>query len=388
MSSLPVTVREVRSRSEQKQFVRFPWSHYAGDPNWIPPLLSSVEELLHYRHHPFYDNAEIQTFLAFRGTETVGRIAAIVDHAHNTTHRELRGMWGFFESTDDPEVSRALFSAVQNWHRSRGIELMRGPMNPAMNHEFGLLVDGFHSPPTFLMTYNKPWYGRLVEDFGFVKSQDLFSYVGTAEMLGKVDPKLGRIADQAQERFGIRVRGTDRKRLAGDVEEFLRVYNAALPGTWGFVPMSDGEAKHTAKMLKLLIVHNLVRIAEFEGRVIGVAFAMLDFNPVIKAINGRLFPFGFLKMLYGRKKLKRVRMISTNVVPEFQRWGVAMVLMKSMAHELLEWGFEVGEFSWVLESNLLSRQTIERAGAILDKTFRVYDWTPQGHPQPEPAHQT
>lgn len=289
-------------------------------------------------------------------------------------------MWGFFESVDDTAVSRALFGAVQEWHARDGIVLLRGPLNPALNHECALLVEGFHSPPTFLMTYNKPYYARLVEDFGFVKSQDLFAYIGRTDMLSTLDPKLERIADQAAERFGITVRGTDRKRLNADVNEFLRVYNAALPGTWGFVPMSDAEARQTAKGLKLLIVPNLVRIAEFEGRVIGIAFAMLDFNPIVKRINGRLFPFGFLRLLFGRKGLKRVRMISTNVVPEFQRWGVSLILMKTMAHELVASGFEEGEFSWVLESNLLSRQTLERGGALLDKTYRIYDWSPPGHP--------
>ncbi len=376
MNQSAIKVVPVKTRTDQKDFVRFAWAHYAGDPHWVPPLISNQRELLNYRHHPFYDNAEIQTFLAWRGQQIVGRIAAIIDHGHNEAHGEKRGMWGFFESIDDTEVSRALFSAVQQWHADKGITLMRGPLNPAMNHECGLLVEGFHSRPTFMMTYNKPYYEKLVLDFGFFKSQNLYAFLGRVDMVDSLDPKLGRIADQAKERFGVTVRGTDKKRLAADVEEFLRIYNLALPGTWGFVPMSSAEAKHTAKGLKLLIVPNLVRIAEFEGRVIGIQFAMLDFNPVIKAIDGRLFPFGFLRLLYGRKKLKKVRMISTNVVPEFQRWGIAMVLMKSLTLELLDWGFEEGEFSWVLESNLLSRQTLERGGAILDKTYRIYDWSP------------
>lgn len=376
MNQSAIRVVPVQNRTDQKDFVRFAWAHYAGDPHWVPPLITNQRELLNFKHHPFYDNAEIQTFLAWRGQQIVGRIAAIVDHGHNQAHDEKRGMWGFFESIDDTGVSRALFSAVQQWHAARGITLMRGPMNPAMNHECGLLVEGFHSRPTFLMTYNKPYYEKLVLDFGFTKSQNLFSFIGRVNMLDSLDPKLGQIADMAQERFGITVRGTDKKRLSKDVEEFLRVYNLALPGTWGFVPMADAEAKHVAKGLKLLIVPNLVRIAEFEGRVIGMVFVMLDYNPVIKAIDGRLFPFGFLRLLFGRKKLKRIRLISTNVVPEFQRWGVAMVLMKSLVKEALDWGFEEGEFSWVLESNLLSRQTLERGGALLDKTYRIYDWTP------------
>lgn len=371
-----IEIVPVRSRREQGEFIQFAWRHYAGDPLWIPPLIGNQKELLNYKRHPFYDNARIQTFLARRGGEVVGRIAAIVDEGHNQAHKERRGMFGFFESVDETAVSRALFDAVRQWHADQGITLLRGPLNPALNHECGLLVDGFHSSPTFLMTYNKPYYARLVEDYGFVKSQDLFAYRGHVNMLETLDPKLSRIADQAAERFGVTVRGTTSRRLASDVREFLRVYNAALPGTWGFVPLSDAEVTHMAAGLKMLLLPNLIRIAEHNGRVVGIALTLPDYNPVIRQINGRLFPFGFIRLLMAKRRIRRLRMISTNVVPEFQRWGIGLVLMKDIASEVLRCGIEEAEFSWVLESNLLSRQTLERGGAILDKTYRIYDWAP------------
>lgn len=357
--------------------MRFAWDHYRGDPNWIPPLRGNQRELLNYRPHPFYNDAMIQTFLAKRGDEVVGRIAAIIDHAHNRTYDERRGMFGFFESVDDQEVANALFDAAREWFAEHDTQLMRGPVNPSMNYECALLVDGFDSAPTFMMTYNKPYYGQLIENYGFVKSQDLYAFWGHVDMLDTLDPKLAFIAEEAKKRFHVKVRRLDKKHFQADVESFMEIYNRALPGTWGFVPLSNGELKHLADGLKYLIVPEMTTIAEVDGRPVAVAFGLLDYNPIIKQIDGRLFPFGFLKLLFGRKKITRIRLISTNVLPEFQRWGLGLVLLTRLVPDVKAWGIQDAEFSWVLETNKLSRGSLERGGAKLIKTYRIYDYEPQ-----------
>lgn len=374
MPDQSVSIQEVRTKVQQQQFIKFAWDLYRGDANWIPPLRGNHRELLNFAPHPFYRTAEGQAFLAVRSGQVVGRIHAVLDHAHNKTHDERRGMFGFFESIDDPEVSKALFDAVKQWHAARGALQLRGPLNPAMNYECGLLVEGFDSPPTFMMTYNKPYYERLITDNGFVKAHDLYAYWGHINMLQSLDPKLQFIAEKAKERFNLTVRPLDRKNFRRDVASFLYIYNRALPGTWGFVPFSDAELEHAANGLRQLIIPELTRIAEFEGRPVGVVFALLDYNPLIKEIDGRLFPFGFIKLLWKRRKLKRVRLISTNVLPEFQRWGLGVVLLNELLPAVLKWGVEEGEFSWVLESNHLSRGSLERGGAKRVKSYRIYDF--------------
>jgi len=376
MTSNAISIQPVTNKTQQKAFIKFPWALYKGDPNWIPPLLMNVRELVNYKKHPFYDDAEIQTFLAMRDGEVVGRIAAIIDRAHNRFHNEERGMFGFFESVDDQNVANALFDAAKSWFNERDIFLMRGPANPSQNYEWGLLIDGFHSPPTFMMTYNKPYYGKLIESYGFFKSQDMFAFHGHIDMLQELDPKLAFIAEEAKRRFDIKVRRISKKNFKQDVDSFLKIYNAALPGQWGFTPMSDGEVKATASALKFLIMPELTTMAEIDGRPVGTVFGLLDYNPLIKKINGKLFPFGFLKLLAGRKKMKKIRLISTNVIPEYQRWGIGIVLMERLVDDCIEWGVEEAEFSWVLESNKLSRGTLERGGAHLDKTYRIYDFEP------------
>ncbi len=369
----PVVVAPVESRKDQKLFLNLPWQLYRDDKNWIPPLISHQKEMLNFRPHPFYETAEIQTFLAYRDDKIVGRVAAIVDRAHNQYNKDNRGMFGFFESIDDQSVADSLFDTVKQWLMDRGMEDMRGPVNPSMNYECGLLIDGFDSHPTFMMTYNPSYYQRLIEGYGFEKAQDLFSYYGDVDMLSTVDDKLQFIADEAVRRFDLKIRSIDRKRFFDDVKTFLDVYNAALPGTWGFVPMSDAETEHVAKSLKHLIIPVITAIAEDETGPVGVVFGLLDYNPIIREINGRLFPFGFLKLLYGRKKITHVRLISTNVIPKYQRWGLALSLISKMVPGALEWGLTSVEFSWVLESNKLSRGSIERGGAKLTKTYRIFD---------------
>ncbi len=371
-----ISVIPVSTKAQQKAFVKFAWDHYQDDPNWVPPLVSSIRELLDYKKHPFYEAAECQTFLAMNGDRIVGRIAAIIDHSHNKHHNEKRGMFGFFESIDDQAVANALFDAAKKWFANKDILLMRGPANPSQNYEWGMLVEGFHSPPTFLMTYNKPYYDGLVTGYGFEKSQDLFSYPAPTPMLDNIDPKLLFVATEATKRFNVDVRPINKKNFTRDLGIFLKLYNTALLSQWGFTPMSQSELAATATNLKFLIAPEMTSVAEVNGEGVGIAFGLLDYNPLIKKINGKLYPFGWIRLLLGRRKLKRVRLMSTNVSPEYQRWGLGVVLMARMVPEVLKWGIDEGEFSWVLESNKLSRGTLEKSGLVSDKTFRIYDYTP------------
>lgn len=373
MATSRLEVIPVATRHDRRQFFQFPWRLYRHDPHWVPPLRMNQLELLNYRRHPFYLTAEIQTFYARRGGEVVGRIAAIIDHAHNKYYNEQRGMFGFFETIDDFHVAHALLEAAGNWLRERGQTAMRGPANPSQNYEWGLLVEGFEQPPTFMMTYNPPYYGGLLERAGFQKAQDMYSFWGHAGMLSSLDQTLSFVAGEAMRRFNVTARTLDRKRFQEDVRTFMSIYNSALPGQWGFVPLSTEELDHIATGLKYLIVPELTTIAEVDGKAIGAVFGLLDYNPIIKKINGRLFPLGFLRLLWGRKSLKRVRLVSTNVIPEYQRWGVSLVLLHRLVADALKWGIQEGEFSWVLESNHLSRKSLERGGAKRTHTFRIYD---------------
>jgi GNAT superfamily N-acetyltransferase len=366
----------VASRRERKQFLDLPWELYRDDPNWVPPIRIVQKELLNFRYHPFYDDAEIRNLLALRDGKPVGRLSAIVNHAHNRWYRENRGFFGFFESIDDQEVSNKLFEAARAWFKEQGIEAIRGPTNPSLNYEVGLLIDGFDDPPWFMMTYNKPYYARLIEAYGFRKAQDLYAFWGHISMLEEVSRRLDSIGHIVVDRFRLKCRPMDTKRFDEEIATFLDIYNRSLVSTWGFVPMSPGEVKKQAAGLKRMIVPELTTIGEIDGKPVGAMFALLDYNPRIKEIDGRLFPFGFIKLLTNRKALKKVRLISTNVLPEYQSWGIGIALVARLVPDALAWGIREAEFSWVLESNDLSFKTLKKGGAKISKRYRVYDYGP------------
>ena len=192
-------------------------------------------------------------------------------------------------------------------------------------------------------------------------------------MVAGLDPKLQYIIDASKERFNIIVRPMDRKNFQRDLGYFIDIYNRSMVKTWGFVPYTKSEAAHLAASLKHLLVPELTLFAEAEGKPIGFVAGLLDYNPRIKASNGRLFPFGWLRLIWKKSKIKRMRIISTNVIPEFQSWGVGLVLLNGLLPKVQEWGIEEGEFSWVLESNHLSRASLEKGGAKITKTYRLYD---------------
>ena len=367
-----ITIQPVETRSQQKRFICLPWRIYQNDPCWMPPLIMSQEELLGFRPHPFYERSKSRSFLVTRGGRDVGRITAIVNAGHIERYNEQRGFFGFFECDDDTAASRALFQAAGDWLHAQGMTSIRGPANPSLNYECGLLIEGFDTPPFFMMTHNRPWYPHLVEDAGFGKIEDMYAFWGAVSMLGTLDPKLTTMVAGVKERFGVTVRPLDRSRFAEEVRMFLQIYNESLGGTWGFVPLTEHEVDHMAASLKFLIAPELALVAEINGKPVGAVFCLLDYNPRIKAIDGRLFPVGFLRLLWNKKAIKRLRAISTNVIPEYQAWGIGLVLMEALAHRFITWGLEEVEFSWVLESNHLSKRTLERGGAIVTKKYRMY----------------
>ncbi len=371
----PLTIKPVVTRYERSDWLELPWKVNGGDPCWVPPLRDTQKRLAGFGEHPIWEECDRQAFLAMRGQEPVGRVLAVENRVHNRHHEEQTGFFGFFECFDDQEAATGLLQAAEGWLGQRGLTSCRGPMNPAINYELGTLIDGFDTPPYFLLTHNPPYYQRLIEGAGYGKAHDLHAYRGDVSMLEaiKADTKLNTIDQMVRDRFGVTVRGMRAGKFAEEIEIFLEIYNRAMAETWGHVPMSRAEVLHFANDLKHLLIPELTRIAEVDGKPVGCVFGLLDFNPRIKEIDGRLFPFGWYKLLANKKGLQRIRLVSTNVLPEYQSWGVGVSLTCDMLQPALDHGVTDCEFSWVLESNDLSRKTIEKGGAVKYKTWRVFE---------------
>jgi hypothetical protein len=366
-------IEVVNSWWRQREFLKLPAFIYRDDPHWAPMLRGVEKELLNYARNPYYDDAKIETFLARRSGRVIGRIAAIINHAHNRKYHQAMGFFGFFECENDRPAADALFEAARGWLRERGMTVIRGPMNPSLNHETALLIDGFDSSAIFMMPHNPSYYASLIERQGFVKSQDLYAFRVSIDQLEALEHELLSFGKMCQKRMNMKIRPMDRRRFSGEVELFLRLFNQAYEGTWGFVPINDAETRHMAQGLRQLIVPEMTAIGEIDGEPIGAVFAMPDYNQRIKAIGGKLFPFGFIRLLWNRRAIKRVRIISANVVPKYQRRGAGLALLLPLFPILKEQGAEEIEFSWVMESQPLSNQSLRRAGLVPTKTYRIYD---------------
>ena len=366
-----------KSWSQQKTFLDFPLKIYKNDPYWIPQIRIEQSGLVGFkflgRKDPFYEHNEGQAFIAVAGKNVLGRICAIWNKGHIDRYNDGVGFLGFFDCIDDTNVAQELFNTAADWLKQRGCTVLRGPVNPSLNHTLGLLIDGFNSSPMFMMTYNPPYYEKLFEENGFTKSQDLYAYWGNIEMFPEANKKWQPICDRIQERTGAKVRSVDTKNFQKDVEQFLHIYNRALTNTWGFVPMSHKEVKEMAFFMKYLIVPELTVAVEIDGKMVGVSFGLPDYNPRIKEIGGRIFPFGWLKLLRNKDQLKSIRVLSTNVLPEYQMLGPGLVLLTGLVPKVLAGGITDAEFSWVLESNTYSKGSLEKGGAIRTKTYRIYD---------------
>jgi GNAT superfamily N-acetyltransferase len=373
-----VKVRATSSWRDRRRFQCFPWTIYAGDPNWVPPILSQERHLLGWpdwrgKRHPFFENAEMVTLLAERGGRVVGRIAVLVNGVHNRRYSEMPGFFGFFECIDDITVARALFDAGRVWLAARGMTALRGPVNPSLNYTCGLLVEGFTAPPVFLMTYNPAYYAALIEGCGFVKSQDLYAYEMDVALLAKLVDRYKPAVGSALDGRGLTVRPFDPSRFDEEIATYLELYNSALDGTWGFTPLQSGEVKQIAADLRHIIAPEFAAFAMVDGKAIGAVLALLDYNQIIRTINGRLVPFGLFKLIWGRKRINVARAMAVTMSPAYQQSGLGIVLMDRLVEAARPWGLKSWEFSWVLESNTSSRGTLERAGTKRSKTYRIYD---------------
>ena len=363
-------IAPARGRSGTEAFVSLPYALHRDDPGWTPMLRRDARVLVDPARNPFYEHAERELFIARLGGRVVGRIAAIHDRLHDLTHGDRVGFFGFFESTDDPAVAGGLFAAAARWLRARGRDRMRGPVNPSINDEAGLLVDGFSTPSVLMMPHNPRYYPALVEGAGLVKAKDLLAFQSTSTALPE---RLVAATDVVRRRHAVSLRPIDMKRFPEEVALVKRLFNAGWERNWGYVPLTDGEVDHLAGQLMPLVVPELVAFAEAEGEPIGFAAAIPDFNVALrKNPSGRLFP-GILGVLWASRRITRLRVILLGVLPAWQGRGVDALLYRHVWENGRARGFDWAEAGWVLEDNHAMINGLRRMGFEVYKTYRVYE---------------
>jgi GNAT superfamily N-acetyltransferase len=369
-----VEIIPVTNRGERRAFLHLPERLYTDDRHWVCPLRIERRDFIDPKKNPFFENAEVQLFLALRSGRTVGRISAHIYHNHNTTHNERTGFFGFFECANDYAIAEALLSAASAWLKERGMERMRGPANFTTNHDVGFLVDGFDSPPVVMMTYNPPFYPAFAEQFGLAKVMDLYAYY--AHDSNPMPDRVARLIERVRSRSGATIRTLDMSKFDDEVQIIKSIYDRAWAPNWGFVPMTEAEYYHLAKDLKQIVDPRIVLIAEIDGEPVGFCLSLPDINQVLIRLRGRLLPFGLIKLLWltkVRKSIDQIRVLVMGVLPEHQKRGIDNILYHEIYERGPAAGYHAAETSWILETNDMMNRVAENLGHTRYKTYRMYE---------------
>lgn len=362
---------EVLKSRDLSKFIKFPWKIYRNDSFWVPPLLREMRRKLNPEKNPFFEYGHVRLFLVFDNhQEVVGRIAAIFNPVHCEIYQERTGFFGLLECIHSIEVAKRLIEAVNSYLISFDCQKVVGPVNFTTNDASGLLIEGNKESPTIMCTYTPSYYHDLLTACGFEKAMDLFSYVGK---LGHSFPeKYMKVVQRAASKKDLTTRPLDRHNISGDIAIFREIYNQSFKELWGFLPLTLSEAEEMAQSMIPFTDYDLVWIAEYKKKPVGIILALPDVNEVLKGLNGRLFPFGILKLLLRRRRIKGVRVLAFAVLPEYRSIGIEALLIYKVHTRILAGGYQRAEFSVINENNTRMRKVLEGLGFQANKRYRLY----------------
>ncbi|UCG30835.1 MAG: N-acetyltransferase [candidate division WOR-3 bacterium] len=369
-----ISIVRVENEKQLKAFIEFPYGLYKDDRYWVPPLRKDMYHLFDVSQNPFWEHSERELLLAYRNEHLVGRIGAIVDRNFIDCWKENTGYFGFFECENDAEVARALYGTAEKFHREKGMSTFIGPMNPSTNDECGFLLEGYFSSPFIMMTYTPEYYHELALASGLTKAKDLYAYyVDTDDAPIEY---LERITSIVRRRVpDLKLRAVNMKDFTKEVKKIREVYNDAWSPNWGSVAMTEAEFKEIAKVLKPLIIPDLVLIIEINNVPAAVSLSVPNYNEVLKRLNGKLGFIEMLKFLYYKRQITEARLVIMGVRKQFQKMGLESLLYLESFKVGKRLGYKGGELSWTLEDNYEVNNGIKKMGAKLYKKWRIYQGT-------------
>jgi len=371
-----LSITPVASKADLREFIELPYRLHASSPQWVPPLRIERRLFLDPRRNAYFSHGLAELFLARREGRVVGRISAQVDLAFNRQQGNRWGNFGFLELEDEPEVMAALIEAAAQWLRARGCDRMVGPMDFSINDESGVLIEGFEREPMLKQPWHPPSYQRLCEDpagGGLTKAMDLLMWELDIADRARMLPVLPELADKAQSEHGVVLRKWSRRRMRAEIERFAEVYNSAWSSNWHFVPYSKKDLDFLAQETQLVFDRNWFMMAEKDGETVGAVITVPDLNQVLKKMNGRLLPFGWVHVLRKGKIMTRVRVGFLGVKPEFQHTGIAAKLYVEHFDMAEATPQSWGEMGWILETNDAMNRGMEAMGGRVVKRYRVYE---------------
>ena len=369
-----VSIEAVNDTRGLDDFIRVPWNIFEGDPNWVPPLLMERKDALSPKQAVF-KHVDWQGWIAYSDNTPVGRISAQIDRLHLERYDDATGFFGFLDARDDEAVFQALFDAAESWLREHGMRRVRGPISLNMNQEVGVLVEGFDTPPYFMMGHAHRYYGAAIEHRNYRKAIDLLAYLISAHF--KPPPVIDALIRRLRKRMNIRA--LRRKHIDEDLEMIREIFNDAWTDNWGFVPFSRDEFRAIGREMLMLIPDDFIQIAEMEGEAVAFIVLLPNVNEAIADLNGRLLPFGWVKLLH-RLKIKypstaRIPLMGVKKRLHHTRLGPGLALSVVLALQPpgLRKGLKEVEMSWVLEDNEAMKNIIESLGGYVSKRYRIYE---------------
>jgi GNAT superfamily N-acetyltransferase len=367
---MPVSVEQVSTRKQLREFVKFPYSLYRNDKNWVPQLLMDDYKKLDRKKHPFFQHAEAEFFLARRDGMVAGRIASIHDAIWEKTHGDKAAYWGWFECIDDPEVARELFEAAFAWARERGCARIIGPMTPNANDFIGTQIHGFEGSPVMMMPYNPEYYDKLIQSYGNRKWKDLVAWLMDNP---EIPERLAKIMPRVEAKGGFTIRKFNMKDFKNEVKRFNELYNQFEQINAVFTPMTPAEIEMMANDLKMVADPDIVFFAEVDGKTVGVSLTLPDFNVAFKAARGHLLPFGIFHLLTAKKKTHLVRTLSMGVLKDYRNRGIDLAFYYYSYKNGVPKGYLAAEMSWVEEDNAAMTNTALKLGGKAYRKYRVYE---------------
>lgn len=366
-------IRPVHTPAELMKFIKFPWQIYRNDPYWVPPLLIDRKKLLDTGKNPFFKENPVRFFMAYRNSKPVGRIAAIINHRHNEYHQDKAGFFGFLEGINDREVFELLLNTACEWLRQHDRTSIVGPVNPSTNDEVGFLVDGFDTPPFFMMTHSPAYYNEILESLGYRKAKDLLAYFVDDETV-ILNKKMQRVCAAIRSKYDVAIRPVNLKNFKQELEIVRSIYNDAWAPNWGFVPMTPEEFDFVANDFRQIINPELALIGEYKGEAVGFLLALPNYNEVFKKIpNGRLIPFGLFTFLLNKNKIRSMRVVTLGIKRQYQAMGIGALFYDEIIRRGRKIGMQSAEMSWILEDNDLMNKAVNLLGARPYKTYRIYE---------------
>ena len=377
MTNDELTIRQVESAADRKTFVDLAYRLNASDPHWIPPLKDEVHGLITPGKNPWFEHAEAAFFLAERSGTAVGRISAQVDHLVIQHMGAGTGQWGMFEAGDQ-ETAVALTAQAEEWLRGKGMTRSLGPFSLSIWDEPGLLVRGFDQSPTVMMGHNSPAYQAWIEATGYTKIKDLLTF--ELDIARPMPPIVQRIVESGERNPRIRIRNVDKKKFDQEAALILHILNDAWSDNWGFIPLTDSEIAYAGKKLKPIVFEDLIRVAEVDGEPVAFMMTLPDLNELIRDLDGKLFPFGWAKLLWRLRKPKvhTLRVALMGVVKELQTTRLAsqlafMLIEYSRRPAPTNYGATRGEIGWILEDNKGMFSIAEAIDSHINRVYRIYE---------------